>query len=343
MLKLFIMSCCYYLKGRPNCTATRILRFDDLPTINEKTCVKLKVKRDEPFIYHPTFQCNDLTSLYPKVISIYARDFLISFRCNKNFELFYDKYILEFIKINNIWKLRFRIDVCRWIEYWRSQEKNDFIVIAKHYAKHLHAISKEENNKLSNFPDRIVYPVPLQHLKYLQCYCGQYLTSLRIPTVELRSQNFAVVAPSKAISEIIIMPNPGEVTHYSNADIIKCSQFWKDLFLILENFNDICECDSLGNYISFNFGDWESENLTYLKMLEENNDKQIYITTKHAHARAHVSLSSVLIEKISSQTFTYNDLKKLKNCTRNPNLDNIIEDRKNIADYLLFLEQNITA
>lgn len=331
------MSCCYYSERRPNCTATRNLQFNDLKKFKVKNCVELHVEKKEPFIYHPTFQCNDLTSLCPKEISIFTRNFLLSFCRSSYYELFQSKYILEFIKIDTIWKLRFHLDVCKWIDYWLNQKNDDIISIAKEYFQFLQTIAKEENDKLSNFPDRVVYPVPLQHQKHRHCDCGQYLTSLRIPTVESRMPNFAVVAPSKAISEIIIMPIPGEVTHISNADLIKCSEFWKELFIIIGSFNEICKCnDSLGNYISFNFGSRESENLTHLKV--KPNQQSFSYSTEHAHA--HIGLSSTVINKISTSTFTYNDITKLKNCTRNPQLDSIISDRKNIADYLLFLETN---
>mgnify|MGYP001351529022 CR=1 FL=1 len=239
------------------------------------------IEEGKPFIYDPKLTINLLdarerTAIRAKELAVAAQNLRKFFLSTQAWARFRDKYVLELVfdETLNKWRLRIRVGVDSWLLMLQEDHTpEDVRQMAENYLTEIMTQLKAESE----------YEQYKNHKRSLEigesrCQCGQYvLANLQLKALEAKvkdDKRFYVQARAEKIREILVMPFPGRNAHYNNGEIISQQIFWEEIFRIIGLLRSKCRCENpLGNYVSLNFGQYESAQ-------KEN-----------CHAHCHVSLS----------------------------------------------------
>jgi len=241
-----------------------------------------------PVIYHPTFSIRIRDPIARTIaasieMASAARDLRDFFEHNPHWQCFQDASVLELVEEdgNEIpsWRLRIRVKVTSWFQFWYSQERETSLENAQRYLRQLENLSAQENSYILRRPER--QPTIIEQCRT----CSQpIIPRLRLADLESSvDPNFAIQARNELLRELNVMPYPGKVEHFNNRQIIKYACVYQEIFRIINVLEIRCRQSPLGRYISFNYGHYESGT----SQTESHSGPQ----DPNCHAHFHISLS----------------------------------------------------
>ena len=247
----------------------------------------LELSRRQPVILHPTIFDFSAENIIPIAQAAYD---LLSFVVR--FPKLTQAYALEFVPHENKWQMRIRLDVKSWAKTV-PVSGDDLRAYREELCDQIRVEEKEYGNVgyvYENSDDTFRPSGDVCQARIRGIVCGQYLREdLRLQRLEKElDPNYVVLCRAELLREVLLMPFPGEVQHYTNFNIAKMPSFWEEVLDFVHRVQLLTSSDAfpIDSYVAFHFGKWESMTSANPRL-------------RDCHAHVHLSLSLNAHQSIS--------------------------------------------